>query len=355
VDVRDGLVRVAATTVVVPERGQVALDVPLGAGVIRVPVAPAQSEAVFSVFRASANATLGEPLGMVALADAEAGLAIPEGSWIMRIADGRARVDRPIFVRAGEIVDLGPTWPFGRLQLTLTGAVDMARQPPTVVVFEDDPDAPQGRREVARSAASAPEFILPTGTYTVVAQHGFVDVRERITVSGGATVRSTLALGGARLTLTSRLPGDRWPAEAATEPVAYRIERLDAAPAPVYTAHRATADVTIPAGRYRIDARHGLANARVTWDVTLAVGDAVALTLDQTAGFVTFAPPARGTVVAWEVIGADGTALWTSAQPQPRAVLLAGRYTVRLETRDKRVERPIEVRAGDVLAVDMRE
>ena len=48
-------------------------------------------------------------------------------------------------------------------------------------VFEDDPDAPQGRRELMRSAAARPSFSLPAGTYYVVARHGAAEARERLT------------------------------------------------------------------------------------------------------------------------------------------------------------------------------
>jgi hypothetical protein len=40
-------------------------------------------------------------------------------------------------------------------------------------------------------------------------------------------------------------------------------------------------------------------------------------------------------------------------QPQAKASLQAGRYVVRAETRDKRYERAVELRAGEVKLVDI--
>ena len=49
---------------------------------------------------------------------------------------------------------------------------------PVFSISEDDPDAPKGRREVARSAARQAEFALPPGTYYVIARQGGVETRE---------------------------------------------------------------------------------------------------------------------------------------------------------------------------------
>ena len=51
---------------------------------------------------------------------------------------------------------------------------------PVFSVDEDDPDAPKGRREVARSGMRQADFVLPPGTYYVVARQGNIEARERL-------------------------------------------------------------------------------------------------------------------------------------------------------------------------------
>ena len=94
-------------------------------------------------------------------------------------------------------------------------------------VVEDDPDAPKGRREVARSAARQADFVLPPGTYYVVARHGSVEARERLAVGPGDVVRRTLTLPAGRLALATKPVGA---AQAPSELISYRVERLDGFP-----------------------------------------------------------------------------------------------------------------------------
>jgi Ca-activated chloride channel family protein len=359
VEAQDGLVSAAPQTFTVPERGQIAVDIPLGAGLLVTPPAAmaAEAEAVVALFRREGDRPAGAPLAMVAAAETVSGLALPPGRYMLRLADGNLRQERPIDVAAGGTLALPGPWPFGRLQLSIGGTADRAAAPVMVVVYEDDPDASRGRREVVRSAAVNPDLALPAGTYTVIVRQGAVEARDRLVVPGGQVVRRTLALAGARLTLASRLAG--LPATAASnlsdEPVAYRIERLDVVPTQVFTAHRAVVDLDLPAGRYRVEARHGLVNARTTREVTLGAGEALALTLEHPAGSIRFVGPPRTGEALWELLDATGDPLWSSAQATPRVTLRAGPYVVRLETRERRIERRFEVRAGDVRTLEVTE
>jgi hypothetical protein len=57
--------------------------------------------------------------------------------------------------------------------------------------------------------------------------------------------------------------------------------------------------------------------------------------------------------VLWDIRDEAGATVWTTGQPEPSAVLQAGRYAVRAETRDKRYDRAIDLRAGESRLVEV--
>ncbi len=355
VEVRDGALTPAPSKLTVAAQGVTALDVALDAGLVRATVpGDAPMTTVLQIHAATADGKAGRPFGIFSVGDLATGVAVPAGKWLFRIGDGAARIERAVDIASGTTLELGAPWPFGRVQVTISGTSATSRQPAIVVAYEDDPDAPRGRREITRSSSSAPDLVLPAGTYALVARQGAVEVRDRVSVQGGETIKRTMTLAGARVTLTSRFAGTAQP--PADEPVAYRIERLDVVPPEVFAANRQTAEVDLPAGRYRIEARHGLVNARAAREVTLAPGQATAVAIEQQAAAIRFnGPPGASGEHLWEILDLTGHPLWSTVQTSPRAVLQAGRYIVRLDIRDKRIERSIEVKAGQVGSVDIRD
>src|SRR5690606_41333292 len=79
-------------------------------------------------------------------------------------------------------------------------------------ILEDEPAAPDGRRGVARSAASRAEFKLPAGTYHLGARKGAAEIRELIPLGAGDDVRRIVDLKLARISLSAQLPGETPPA-----------------------------------------------------------------------------------------------------------------------------------------------
>lgn len=355
VEVRDGFISLPPIKLSVPPAGIIPLDVTLEAGLIRAVVpADAPQTTALRLFEAGADNSPGKSYGTVSPRDLAVGVAIPAGKWVFRLGDGAAAIERAIDLKAGTALDLGAPWPFGRVQVTISGASTTTRQPVVVIAYEDDPDAPRGRREIARSASVTPDLVLPAGTYALVARQGSVEVRDRVAVQGGEMVQRTLTLAGARVTLSSRFPGNAQP--PAEEPVAYRIERLDVVPPQVFASNRQLSEIDLPAGRYRIEARHGLVNARAVREVTLAPGQAAAVAIEQQAASIRFnGPPGAAGEHLWEILDQSGHPLWSTVQTAPRAILQAGKYIVRLDIRDKRIERLIEVRAGQVGSVDVKD
>src|SRR5262249_17777897 len=144
----------------------------------------------------------------------------------------------------------------GRLELTAARGTASApgeavNEDVTFILYQDDPDAPQGRREVVRSAAAAPTFMLPAGTYYVTARTPTSEVREQLASGAGDTVRRTLPLSRARLKLGATLGGQ--PATAAN-PVTFRVVRLGTEPQEVFRTTAAEPELDLAAGRYRLEA-----------------------------------------------------------------------------------------------------
>lgn len=278
-------------------------------------------------------------------------IALSPGPYVISISHGLFRTDRQIVVVAGTRGRLAMPLPTGDVELQAIGSpggpplVDVVFQ-----IFEDDPDAPQGRRELMRSAAVRPSFTLPAGTYYVVARRGSAETRERITVRSGEVERRSLMIGSAQLSLAATIAGGR---PDSSDSIVYRIERVDGATqGEVMRATRQTGTLDLAPGRYRIESRLGPLNARAERTIELKPGTREELTIDHQAGVVrlTFTEPGSSQAAAdvfWEIKDQGGQTVWLTSEAQPLGILQAGRYTVRAEHRDKRVDGQIEVQAGD--------
>ena len=116
----------------------------------------------------------------------EAVALVPAGRHLVRAELGLVRAEQAVTVTAGRLFAVDMPLNAGRLQLTTVGRDGAAGlEAPIFSVVEDDPDAPGGRREVARSAAQPAEFVLPPGTYYVIARQGAVEARERLAIGPG--------------------------------------------------------------------------------------------------------------------------------------------------------------------------
>jgi Ca-activated chloride channel homolog len=361
VEAREGSVS-ASQTVDAGDKGPTAANLLLNAGTLLV--------------RAQAQKT-GAPLGDAIVAISEAGQAVEgkkeaagpplamfkggegqvmlrAGRYLVRVEQGLVRSERSIVVPAGSQGRIDVPLNAARIILSATGQ-DGGGPAETIVfsVVEDDPDAPKGRREVVRSATRQADFVLSPGTYYVVARQGSVEVRERLAVGPGDVVRKTLNLAAGRLALATKPVGA---AQALSELVSYRVERLDSVPEVIVTS-RAVPVLSLPAGRYRVEGRYGAMNARTLREVEVKAGQAQQLILEPQAAALKLRLLANGAPVLaevfWDIRDEAGATVWTTGQSEPSATLQAGRYSVRAETRDKRYDRAIELRAGEARLVEL--
>ncbi len=288
---------------------------------------------------------------------ARAEVALPEGRYEIAISHGNVRAVQEAVVVAGERRAVDVRLPAGEIELAAFQHEGGSRiGGVTYIIQEDDPDAPQGRREVARSAAPSPVFILPAGTYHVIVSHGAAEIRDRVAIGAGEVVKRELVLNTAVLDLTSGLI-----ARLANDPdeVQWRIVPLDRREGKIVRAYGPKAQVVLAAGRYRIEGRFGPLNAQASRDISIAAGAREAISLTPPAARVRLRLPADAGDPAgdvfWKVRLADGAIVWSSTESEPVGLLQQGTYVVEAQTRQKRHERSAEVRAGADRVVVMGE
>jgi hypothetical protein len=209
---------------------------------------------------------------------AEATTLLPSGSYRIGAEVGLVRAEKTITVAEGRPGQVDLALNLGRL--LLTAAAREAGAPPDAaplfIVMEDDP--PRGRREVARSAASQAEFALPPGTYYVVTRQGGGEAHERLEIGSGDVVRRTLGAAVGRLGLVSSAP-----IPLAGNLVSYTIKRLDDPDQETIWTSQAEPLLSLPAGRYRIEARYGLTNVATARDVEIKAGQTLQVSIEHQA------------------------------------------------------------------------
>ena len=279
---------------------------------------------------------------------ARAEVALPEGRYEVVVTHGSTRVVQEASVAAGVRRALDVRLAVGELELaTLQSESGSRLEQVTYVIQEDDPDAPQGRREVARSAAAQPVFALPAGTYHVIASHGAAEVRDRVAIGAGEVVRRDLILNSAELSLASGLV-----ARLAADPdeVQWRIVPLDRRDGKVVRAYGIAAKVVLGAGKYRVEARFGPLNAQASREIAIAPGATDTVSLTPAAARVRLRlAPEQGEPpgdVFWKVRLESGAIVWSSTESEPVGLLQQGTYVIEVQTRQTRHEQLAEVRAG---------
>jgi hypothetical protein len=238
----------------------------------------------------------------------------------------------------------------GRLLLTAAprdGAA--AAEPPLFIVMEDDP--PRGRRDVAQSAASQAEFVLPPGTYYVVVRQGGAETRERLEIASGDVVRRSLGAALGRLSLSSSGP------ISLAGSLSYTVKRLDDPDQETIWTSQPTPILSLPAGRYRVEGRYGLTNVAATRDVEIKAGQTLQLPIEHQAATLRVRLAGIGAGLAdvtWEVRDEYGGVVWASSQTEDAVVVQAGRYVVRADTGTRQDERTVDLRAGEAKVVEIR-
>jgi Ca-activated chloride channel family protein len=287
--------------------------------------------------------------------EATAELIVPAGKYAVDVTDGMAHARAAVDVAPGSTITSELILDTGQLELSATG---FAGGPPLdrvlYLVAVDDADAPQGRREVARSTAPLAGFTLQAGTYYVTARHGSSEVRERVAISSGDIVKRTLVLDVARLTVKPTLSGAAVPAAL---PIVTRVFEGEGSrrlvgqstdPAPVFV---------LGSGGYRVEAQVGTLNIRTGQTITLAAGKDLSLDLKLEAGEISIAGLAPGqpaSAVQAAIRDAKGRVVWRSRQGDSfKTIVAPGSYVLQIDSGPVRIQRSVSLKAGETRIIDI--
>lgn len=311
------------------------------------------------------GALLAAPEFAVRTAAAEAGAApvwvgrdgnpeivLPAGDYVVSARNGMARQESKITIAPATGTSFDSVLAAGTLELralrgTPAAPGDQVAEGVTFILYRDDPDAPQGRREIARSAAPNPTFTLPAGTYYITARTPTSEVREQIAMGAGDTVTRALPFSMARIRLAATLGGQPTTAE---NPVIFRVVRLGAEPHEVLRTTKKDPEIDLSAGRYRLEASLGTGNLLAATEINLAAGQAQKVTLPLEGGSVTLKRAGTSGIsngAYWEIRDEKQRVVLRSSQAQPTAILSPGRYIVTAESSGEPVRNTIEIKANE--------
>lgn len=273
-------------------------------------------------------------------------IVMPAGQYKVRVQDGLASRETQVEVTPGNTVEAPVILGTGRLELSAAGYG--GAEPITDVVYtvsEDDPDSPQGRRDVVRSADPAPVFVLPAGTYYLSARSGAAEVRDRIAVGSGATVKHLLTFNAVKLAVTVEV--DRSGTEL---PVTVRVFAANPGGAEIARSTAEAPAFFLSPGRYRVEAQLGTENVKAATDVDLVAGRDAKATFRLPSAMLTVTPRIGlpGSTAPWQVKDVKGeTVLHSGAGGQRTARLAPGRYVVQTQANNHLVEEALELKPGE--------
>lgn len=277
-------------------------------------------------------------------------LVVPQGRYRVRVEDGHVSKTTDTTIKAGAAETVEAILGTGRLELS---AVTPQGTPLTDVLFtisEDDPDSPQGRREVARSAAAQPTFTLTPGTYYVTTAYGLAEVRTRIAIGSGDTVANAVVVDAGRLNVDVLLDGAPPPQG---EPVVVRLYRRsdDGRMTEVARSTAAKPTFIVQPQRYTLEAQLGSDAVRAQFEVEIHSGreTGVALKLESASLEITNGEsPSR----QWRVKDQRGHIVLHSGPGGARSARVApGKYALDLEQDGKSSQETFEIKAGERRAI----
>ena len=280
---------------------------------------------------------------------------LPAGSYTVALADGAVRQSKPVALLAGADTTVEFALTTGRVELSAGLREDGgAIEDVTYVISEDDPDSADGRREVARSRAPTASFTLPAGTYYASARSGDGEVRQRLAVGPGDVIKRALILPLVPVKVTALVGGA---AASASQGIVYRVTALDGDRREITRSVMPDMALALLPGRYRIAAQIDAHHLKAAEEVTVEAGKSLNVVLKFDAGEISLTPGAGPGAMAgdtyWEITDSKGRAVWHSMSPDAKALLAPGRYTVRLEVRDRQTEAAFEVHSGERKVVEV--
>lgn len=288
---------------------------------------------------------------------AQAELVVPAGTYRIAARGGLAAKQQDITLAVGDVTPVDFSLGTGKLELSSQNKEGGEALDGTIfVLLVDDPDAPQGRRELARSIAPHPNFVLPAGTYYVSAKLGAAETRERIAIGTGDIVKRVITLNGAWTQLTANFDQS-----LASKPLAVGFSVVKKTKDATEIAHLnglsgGSTDIFLPQGSYRIAATIGRLNVSGAADAEIVTGAKSAVAISVAVSELTLQPAAEtSSPVGWDVRDSDGRVVQRSAASRSQKTLLMapGHYLVRVEAGDTHFDKPVDLKPGERRTVQL--
>jgi len=271
-------------------------------------------------------------------------LVLPAGSYAVRVEDGLASRTTEVTLTAGAGIDISPVLGTGRLELSaVSAATGEALKDVIYTIEEDDPDSPQGRREVARSADPRAAFTLPAGTYYVTARSGEAEQHDRIALGSGATVVHAVALNLVSITVNVT-SADAAAGGGAEQPIVIRVLSEDGQSRAFARAHGATATFQLPPARYRVEAEVMGLNVKSLGVIDLASGRGGSVQLKLEQGEVSVD---AGAGDRWRITDSNGRTVVHSGRRASAIRLAPGRYVLLGDGAEARSEQAFDLKSGE--------
>lgn len=333
------------------DKGPTPFALTLDAAAVRITVrdakdAPPSSTALATLRRVGTGTSEPNPRPVWIGRAQDADFVLPAGAYSLHIQDSLIERDEPFTVAAGETVTRDIVLGAGRLELAAVTRPDgPTAEAVTYLIARDDPDAPEGRREIARSAAARPAFVLPAGTYYVTARSGPVEVRQRVGVGAGDVIKKVVSLGLAKVVVAAEVPVGKAASQnpVSRQPLSVRVLSLEGEPREIARGTALAPEFTLSAGRYRIEAAIGSLNVKAAQDIDVEAGSARRVALKLEANTLTLKLAGSAADVTWELKDAKGTLVARSSQALPSFVVAPGRYNVRCTAQGKMSEKAVDI------------
>jgi Ca-activated chloride channel homolog len=355
------------TSIKVAAKGQTLADISLEAGILKVSSLTQKSAASAldpAIVVSSLSASNGTGTPLLVSRNISEELIVPAGRYRIEAGDGLAAKSEVVEVKAGATVVSDMAVNAGRLQVSaLTHDGGAPIKAATFVISADDPDAANGRREITRSSAATPDFVLPAGTYYVTVKTGASEIRERVAISTGDVVKRTIVLNGAWIALTTIHDGSLVPNGA---PVTFKVFPKDTpkdGQAVGIASERSETGgpppaVFLPFGSYRIEATLGRQNVRGDLIADISATSPTALPVKMAVSEIVVRPPADAGAASglyWELRDSRGKIVQRSAGSLADKVLLMapGPYLLRSESGDKFKDLSLDLKPSERRVVAM--
>lgn len=223
-------------------------------------------------------------------------LIVPTGAYALAIERGEAGKKLNFELNSGERKRIDTSLDGGILVLEskiVTAAPEAGAETPTegeppkvsFVLSTDDPSAPGGRREIARSASPKATFQVTPGTVYVEARLGNARQQERFAIGNDKVVRRQFLFQVARVALRATVGSKPLPNNT---PVRFKafLQRAGTR-SNVATTSKQSPSLILPAGQYQFEAEVGSGLGGKSESVNVQPGAPVTVSIALNAGQVT--------------------------------------------------------------------